>query len=750
MSYDIIIKGRCLACADPKDGVDGWRILDVRPTTVGEDRRPNIAAISIGAAYCLPEIFSWETVNANLLSGTWLPTDKNLCPPPLLSLDEITDQVKRDRYRVILESNHELIRPILALGWRAYSPSDRNSAIRNAVLSSPRQPKPSGSWIKNLLIEYWRTGSLLALCPNYSRCGAKHHTQLLAKAIEKGELPKTPIRSGMFPKHAPLSEDIVGKEGRGSWAIPLTAIPYIKESISSYFKAPINQANIKLSLERYHSVPWEGIRLWINSCLSDHPRYKEIRPSAKQIRRIGRDVIEITEILRSALGDKIMPLKYRAKSGDYRDVTWGAGSLYEADPHDIDLHFIDKETMMPIGRGKLILVVDRASTMITGFDFSSDDPDFDYMAQSFDCAFSNKPKWCLDNLGHTIGDNDWPCEGVCDMMSVDNLEMRGKAAQKIPELLADIGYTRSGRADDKPQVEVSFNLQNVGLVRHYSYGVIHGQRKRAETDPKSLAVVTPEVYLKGLVRWIIEDHSNRPFPLSRELHPDYMRFVKDRGLGLTPRSYWMWSIEREHGALQKYDPATMYPRLLRREIGSITDYGIELKNLVFDLPREKASEILKAATLFDGRGKIAIHYSGLSTNQVYIVAKDPAIPPIRCPLAHISRNFSNTTWAIAEIRWDERKGMRKISARAHDETAGKARAKTAADGAAAHAQIVDKFGSIKSRNAVALKLDPASLKNAQIEKQLSVMRNATEPKPADSKDLIAEIKIPKRRPNIYE
>ena len=741
MNKDYIVPGCCIVCSE---GSESWRVLELSPFRGADGGFSDVALISLGLRELLPIVISLDQLKARVATGQWALTTRNLAPPSVLCIEDVPLK-RRDKFQRIMDRNYGLIRPVLSLGWDGFFARMRNEKIAEIARLAPT----SISRVKELLIIYWRSGgSIFCLGPNYSKCGSPSRLERLQKSIrEKAELV-LPVRTGPNIIYDPLPESQVGACARGGCALPLDAVPFIKNAVKAYFEEPTKKAVIRISMKNRRAFPWRDIKLWTQSRLDSDPRFAGLRPSKRQLKWIAKDVKSLHEVLGIAMGARHTKLNHRSKSGDYRDVTWGVGSLYEVDPHVTDIELVEEESLMPAGRGRLNFVVDRASTMITGAYATSDDADFGNVGLALNCSFSNKENWLRENLGMEVGPDAWPCEGVCDMLSADNLELAGKAALLLPELVGDVGLARPYRGDDKPQVEVSFALGNGGFVHHFGYGIVKGPAVRCEVSPRGEARITRSAYLRSLYNWIINDHSNRPFSRDRELPPDFINFCSKEKRLMTPKEYWGWSIERQHGPLKKYDPAVMFPRLLDSAPANVTDYGFELDGLVFEMPKVELYKLKMSEARWVGVTKITVHFDRISTNQVFIISKDAKMPPIRCPLARISRNYVNLTWEAAKQRIKIKNILIRKTERVHDEKCMEVREAVTKEARLADDAVKQRYGSLKRRNKIAASLDVKKTNEIQVEHEQELHR-LTQVVPV-SELVKAPVEIKSVRPKMYE
>ena len=414
----------------------------------------------------------------------------------------------------------------------------------------------------------------------------------------------------------------------------------------------------------------------------------------------------------TCFGEKYTMPIYRPLRGDYRDVCSFAGQHYEVDPFEADIHLIDDITGLCIGRPFVILVVDRYSGMIVGFYVTMDDPDFAHIGRALHAAFADKRPW-FQTIGLTITEDALPCSGMPESMHSDNGGFMNKLSAVVPELISEFGVARGYRGDDKPQVESSVMITHHGHIHLYGMGVSKGPKERAKRDPTKDAYLSVQTFTRELARWVVETANHRIFPAERWIDPQFLKTRQSRN----PYNIWRWSVEKLGGPPRRYVPKVMMPRLLEKHQAKLTEFGLDVKGVYFDIPADKAFQEAKGLATHNRPTYFDVYIDELTTRQVYIVPDDPFQEPIVCALAHIHRGYADLTFktvehrtlfaAALDIQGKKEFDLRESAQRANQRTAAKADLD----------RVKAQHGSIAKRNKAASSIDKGTLLGDQIDAQ---------------------------------
>jgi hypothetical protein len=707
-----------------------------RPSPENRHFDAEIALISLGAVRKMPDVLQWATLNASLASGDWALTTERPELPPVRALSDL-DEERRVKFSAKIAANTTLIQPVLDLGWGAFDEIVRGKKITEVAGGKFDHTTHSARWIRELLKDYWRSGrNFLALGPDYSACGAPSREDRRLKALNSESDPDPevvcPRRPGrritIVVPGAPVADasDVHAALGRGGTAIHPSADPLILKLINRYLNKAENKSLINIRLERYKGLPWESIKKYVRTELGGFAEFRHLKPSRRQVAYIGKNSVKTLELLRSVVGDKEVNLNVRPKRGDYRDVSLFAGQRYEVDVKLSDIHLVDDVSGYPLGRVYVLFVVDRYSGMVVGVYVVTDNIDFAHCGRALHAAYSNKPEWCRQ-LGLEIGPDDWPCEGMPEETAADNEQFATKAAEVIPQDSSDLILCRSFRGDDKPQVEVSFYLADHGYVHLYGMGVTNGPKQRCQEDPAKKAYVSVRTFARGLINYVVRDMNHRAFPEDRWLDPNFLKTRK----APTPFNVWNWSVGKDReggigGPPRRYDPALMMPRLFERAVATMTEFGLKLDGIYFDLPDDKAFQVRKALaeTAFSGTRDVPVHYDRLTTRQVYFIPDGSDRMPIACPLAHKSRDLADLTFDTVRIRRLYRAGLTKGAKDLHEGLSAPVQAAQMAGAKEDLKSLKANHGTFTKRNAAANSIDKDTIRENQIAAENLALTNA--------------------------
>lgn len=584
-------------------------------------------------------------VDEHLENGDWVllgaeqEADFDLKQRHIRSLDDVPSE-RRSRFGSARDANLRLIKPLLDLGWGVFDSAERGRVLAEIEEKHQDGKSRSKRWANALLVRYLLSGkNPNALGPQSHRAGAKSRRAMLEAGLSR----KLGRRTGPNRK-----VDVDYRDGtrtdRGGNAILLSAIKPIESIIASYLKDPSNQSKIRISKEQWKGLPWTSITKAVNLELGRFPGFRKIRVTRRQVAYLGMDSVDHVAVVRRAYGSRHTNMNHRRLDGDYRDVARFAGQRYEADTLLVDLHLVDDVTGMPIGRLRIYLIVDVFSGFVTGVYSTVNEIDNAHVGRAFHAAFAPKVEFCR-LFGLEIKPEDWPCEGLPESIGADNKELVAQAAKYLPELI-DVGIARPYRGDDKGTVESGVNLLQLGHVHLYGEGVTKGPKQRCTDDPAKLATASVSTFMRELLRWVVYTHNHRALPKTRQIPPAFLKTRQH----ITPFNIWNWSRRRRGGALRRYNPAAMMPRLLPGVDAPVTSRGIAVEGLYFELPKE-LDRLRAASTCVRGdKVRVRVHWDPLSTNQVYLVPHDLAMPIVRCPLTRFSRYSRDLSWPEKELR----------------------------------------------------------------------------------------------------
>jgi hypothetical protein len=310
------------------------------------------------------------------------------------------------------------------------------------------------------------------------------------------------------------------------------------------------------------------------------------------------------------------------RSGD-RPRPEGPGHVYQLDATPYDLEMVspvDPDANARIGRVTLYQVVDVFSAMTVGIHLSTNAPSWDGARLALFQAFRNKVELCRE-LGITIDESEWPCEGIPTAVCVDNAELQNRISEAaVSELGFQVIFTRAWRGDDKGLVERSLQtLLDEGAAMP---GYISKRRgARGVRNPKVDAVVTPNDLHRQLVRKVLHENN------AAELNPSYLSqpMVRD-GVRPISRELWNWGIENRPGMKAPLRDSQIYLRLLEAGEATIQRKGIYFRGMWY------ASESIRAAGWQDQpqRGtrsaRVAVRYMRHCVNTILVVTRNGLEP----------------------------------------------------------------------------------------------------------------------------
>lgn len=229
----------------------------------------------------------------------------------------------------------------------------------------------------------------------------------------------------------------------------------------------------------------------------------------------------------------------------------------EIDHTPLDLHIIDKKTMLPLGRPWLTLAIDRYSRMIVGFYICFHAPSSFSVMQCIKRAILPK-----DSLLEKYPDikEVWPSHGIPELIATDNgMDLHAQAVEDIClEMGIEILFCPAGEPYFKGAIERMFNTLNSGLIHMLPGTVFSNISERGDYEAEKVAAIDMDTLVHLLTKWIVEVYHR----------------AKHRGIGMAPLTKW------NEGASQRMIELPANPQHLDVLVGvpasrTLFHYGIE-------------------------------------------------------------------------------------------------------------------------------------------------------------------------------
>lgn len=275
------------------------------------------------------------------------------------------------------------------------------------------------------------------------------------------------------------------------------------------------------------------------------------------IENLEQDLVEA-----SRLGAETARIKHRVSYGGLKikDIL----ERVELDHTPIDALVIDDETLLPLGRPWLSLLIDVSSRMILGFYISFNNPSAHSVLQALKMALMPKDGILAEYDVNGI----WPAMGIPILLAVDNgMDLHSEGLkQACFEMVIQLMFMGAKSPFHKGTIERMIGTLNRELIHLLPGTVFSNVDERGEYDSENKATIDFKTLNKLILKWIVEIYHNRPH----------------KGLlGKTPLEVW---TEKSQGKVIEL-PAN--PQIMEVITGIpasrvIFHYGVELEGLHYN------------------------------------------------------------------------------------------------------------------------------------------------------------------------
>lgn len=441
--------------------------------------------------------------------------------------------------------------------------------------------KVSKTLIRNNLRKYWQKGMVInALLPDYPNCGRRGE--------ERSGLGK---KLGCPNNESKYDSELVGinvtEQIRKNFrkAIELWYKKREKRSLYEVYELMLGK------FHKAHIDEEDGITL-----VPEHER-----PTFRQFYYWYGKERNIVEELSKRLGTRKVNLKHRAIDGNFNNISFGPGSIYQIDATIGNVYLVNrKNRTWLIGRPVIYFVIDIFSRLIAGLYVGLEGPSWIGAALALENAASDKVEYCK-RFGIDITKEEWPSFGLPEQLTTDRGEYVGnKPAHLIKTLNVHVEHLPPYRADWKPFVEKAFDLSDDLYVKWTPGGILERMKERGDSDTKddrALDIHEFETILIECVRY-----HNRHYMQSYRRN-DAM--IED-DVTPTPRDLWHWGRKNSLGTLSYVSKDDLRMNLLPSRTARFTAGGIRFnKDLYTSVTAEEESWRFRAR---NGE-KINVEYS---------------------------------------------------------------------------------------------------------------------------------------------
>lgn len=575
-----------------------------------------IVLFRIQKPYGIPFFCQLSDIQHWLKSGV-MRTGEFLLPAWLQKTeDEISERDKNYR-----GNRWELISPLVTNENRTaiFDRTLRGPIIRQRAIETNKKRE----WFYPLLKRYWLYGQTQnALLPAFQACSK--NAQLSVKAHNKRGRPPIAYVAGHDLSALGVNvtkEDLriflnCLRELHLRKGFPITDT--YTNMIEQYYSEKVirNGEIFNIPITENKKIKLGAFRYWSNKLLADLSLQKEV------------------------MDETLWKKKFRGKPGRAPDTTIGASDIFEIDATPDNCYLVSQfHRNHLIGKGVLYYVIDRSSTMITGFHAALEGPSWNTARFALYNTFTDKVEYCKQ-YGINISPEDWPCQEVCSLLVADQGEILSKNAMNSLQnmLHIDTDYNAVGQADNKGTVE-STHIQ-ISEPISWAPGAWRAREKERNKykDKKLLfdACLTLAERIRIIIYEILERNNN-----VRVEHLLTKEMIQD---GVKPyrRDIYLWGLEYLIGEPRQIsDKKLLYRCLLPKESASITERGLLYKNMYY-LPEGIDYDLLLAQAR-KKRIPVKIHVDYNSSNFVYQLDET---------------NGSWINWRLSEFSWERYANLR--------------------------------------------------------------------------------------------
>jgi Mu transposase, C-terminal len=488
---------------------------------------------------------------------------------------------------------------------RLFDPNQRGALIADLARKKTEEDekKERKGFIYDALRRWWQGGQTKnALLPFFGECGAAGKERV--GTDHKLGRHSARARIGSTPAGIILTDDVRSKLFRG----------YEEYYVSGKEKT-LPKAHQR-TLETYFSSRFDVL---------DGPHGKvyvpillpaDQLPSFLQFRYVHEKYDDLTRLLTSREGERRFALRHRAILGESTHMAWGPGTLYQGDSTIGDIHLVSsRDRSRLIGRPVIYVIIDVFSRLIVGFSVSLQGPSWLGMALALYNATVDKVAYCK-GYGIDITEDMWPSYGLPEAILGDRGELEGyDSTNLVASLDIDVANTPPYRCDWKAICEQNFRTVSDDVI-HWKPGAVYTKRERGDDDYRLEACLTLPEFREMMIRCILK-HNNH----HRMDWYDLDEFMITDHVEPYPIDLWNWGITHSTGHLQKKEEEVIQFKLLPREPGSVTEFGIYFKGAHYTCERAiKEQWFVKARNR--GRMPVTVAYDPRKLDTIYLLDKE--------------------------------------------------------------------------------------------------------------------------------
>ena len=264
------------------------------------------------------------------------------------------------------------------------------------------------------------------------------------------------------------------------------------------------------------------------------------------------------------------------RTGDGRQNIIAPGQVFEIDetpfPEEL-VSVFDPTRSTKIGKATLYFMIDSFCKLIVGVFITTENPSYNTVRQIIFNSARDKQKW-FDELGLNFDAKYWPQYGLPLSCFVDKAEFHNRISEgPIADLPLVIKFTRSGRGDDKPNIEQLFHI-----FQKYFEGISRAHQTKSQQDiasqlaRKHACLTIPELYKIAIV--YIFFHNNER---TLKTDPREREMIRDK-VPAIPAKMWEWGMFHRPGYLMNVPEEELYIKLLPKGTVTVHREGLYLQD----------------------------------------------------------------------------------------------------------------------------------------------------------------------------
>ncbi|WBA85320.1 Mu transposase C-terminal domain-containing protein [Endozoicomonas sp. GU-1] len=272
----------------------------------------------------------------------------------------------------------------------------------------------------------------------------------------------------------------------------------------------------------------------------------------------------------------------------------------EADHTTLDYFLLDDETLLPLGRPYITVIIDKYSRVPLGVCISFYEGSYLTVAKALKSALL--PKTYLKSQFQNIK-NSFPYFGKMDELTVDNAREFWSEDLKFACLDLDINlhYARVKKGWEKGSIENFFRRQNARLIENIKGKTFSSIFKKQEYDPEKEAIMTFNEFLSVFYKWLVD------------IYP-YEEIRISNGRVLVPHKAWVSSINEVPREIFSKDSLDII--LGKTEKRMLKVGGVQIDYLKYD-----SRELSEYRARYQNNENVLIKYNPEDMGCIYVLNK---------------------------------------------------------------------------------------------------------------------------------